>query len=183
MNQRSLISPSQSGCGEERSLPAYAIDGSKDCTAYEEHKRAYQRAAQCEAQGIQFVTLVAEDNNGGWRPNGWRPSAICAWRSLASLISVRSGEPIDLVADQSRQSMNVALQRENARAVLRRLTAPLLYCQSRIPSLNLVRIPVYPIRLFRAHPRIEQDPAAYPCLRLGKSNAPAFLRLLGPSRM
>ena len=43
------------------------------------------------------------------------------WRALGSLLAGRTGEAQDVVVERLLQGLSVALQRENARAVLRRL--------------------------------------------------------------
>ena len=99
-------------------LAASASDGSRACAAYEDLKRVHQQTlAQCEAQGLQFEPLVVEARGG------WGKTAMNTWRSLGSLLSARTGEPASLTIDQLLQSFSVALQRENARAILRRLPA------------------------------------------------------------
>ena len=98
-------------------LPASASDGAQPCLAYEDRKRSHlQTAQQCADQGIQFLPLVAEACGGGWGP-----VAVRTWRSLGALIAGRTGEPASMVVERLHQALSVALQRENARAVLRRL--------------------------------------------------------------
>ena len=98
-------------------VAASASDGSHACVAYEAKKRAHQDTAhQCSEQGLQFVPLVAEACGGGWGP-----TAISTWRSLGALLSARTGESKGIVTDQLLQAFSVTLQRENARAVLRRV--------------------------------------------------------------
>ena len=73
-------------------------------------------AEQCEAAGLQFLPLVAEACGGGWAP-----TAVRVWKVLGRLLSARSGEAAAVETDKLLQSLAVTLQRENARAVLRRL--------------------------------------------------------------
>ena len=54
---------------------------------------------------------------------GWGPSALKTWQALAQGIAARSGELVGVEADRLFQSLAVTLQRENARAVLRRVPA------------------------------------------------------------
>ena len=85
--------------------------------AYEARMCSHQHTeAQCDAQGLQFVPLVAEACGGGWGK-----TAMITWRTLGSLISARTGGSTSIVIEQLLQSLSVSLQRENARAVLRRL--------------------------------------------------------------
>ena len=98
-------------------VAASASGGSHACVAYEAKKRAHQDTAhQCSEQGLQFVPLVAEACGGGWGP-----TAISTRRSLGALLSARTGESKGIVTDQLLQAFSVTLQRENARAVLRRV--------------------------------------------------------------
>ena len=98
-------------------LPASASDGAQPCLAYEDRKRSHlQTAQQCADQGIQFLPLVAEACGGGWGP-----VAVRTWRRLGALIAGRTGEPVSMVVERLHQALSVALQRENARAVLCRL--------------------------------------------------------------
>ena len=88
-------------------------------SADEDGKRSHQATeAQCRAEGLQFVPLVAEACGGGWGP-----TAVRTWKALGALHAARSGEPQSKVVEQLQQVLSVALQRENARAVLRRLPA------------------------------------------------------------
>jgi hypothetical protein len=102
-----------------RVLAALAADGGHAATSYEERKRQHlNTATQCQAQGIQFQPLVAEACGGGWGPG-----AVKVWKQLAALVAARSGASPGEAKDQLMQSLSVALQRENARALLRRLPA------------------------------------------------------------
>ena len=67
-------------------------------------------------QGLQFVPLVAEATGGGWGP-----TAVKTWRELGGLYAARLGLTASEGTEQLLQSLSVTLQRENARAVLRRL--------------------------------------------------------------
>ena len=88
-------------CG---SAASSATDGSHACAAYEECKRNHlQTAALCRQQGLQFIPLIAEAVSGGWGRE-----AMKAWRQLVG-------------TEHLLQCLSVTLQRENARAVLRRL--------------------------------------------------------------
>ena len=100
-----------SGMRTGGALAANAVD------AYEAHKRAHmQTERQCEAEGLQFLPLVAEACSGGWGP-----TATATWRTLGGLIAARSGDSPSAETDRLLQCLAIALQRENARAVLRRL--------------------------------------------------------------
>ena len=69
-----------------------AADGQLAASEYEARKRSHQQTlATCAAEGLQFIPLVVEACGGGWAP-----TAMKTWKGIT-------------------------LQRENARAVLRRL--------------------------------------------------------------
>ena len=98
-------------------LPASASDGGRAVRDYESRKRAYQHTeAQCKDQGIQFLPLVFEACGGGFGP-----TALGTIRAVSALAAVRTGEPASVVAEKLQQALSVCLQREAARAVLRRL--------------------------------------------------------------
>ena len=98
-------------------LAASAADGASAASHYEDRKRAFlQTATLCSGQGLQFLPLIAEACGGGWGP-----TAMKTWRVLGGLCAARSGLSASEGVQQLMQSLSVALQRENARAVLRRL--------------------------------------------------------------
>ena len=70
----------------------------------------------CTSEGLQFVPLVVEACGGGWGP-----IALKTWRSLGEAISARTGEGSSVESQRLLQTLGIALQRENARAVQRRL--------------------------------------------------------------
>ena len=93
--------------------------GAGPAADYEARKRSHlQTQDLCTAQGIQFVPLVAESRGG------WGPAALKTWQALAQATATASGEPLSLEANRLYESLAVVLQRENARAVLRRLPEP-----------------------------------------------------------
>ena len=69
----------------------------------------------CTAEGLQFVPLVAEGCGGVWGP-----AAIRTWRDLGKAAATTSGEAVSVEVERILQALAVTLQRENARAVLRR---------------------------------------------------------------
>ena len=96
-----------------------ASSGSAAVEAYEAHKRTHLHTEQhCTSEGLQFVPLVAEACSGGWGC-----TAAATWRVLGGLIATRSGDSPSVETDRLLQCLSVALHRENARAVLRRLPA------------------------------------------------------------
>ena len=68
--------------------------------------------------GLQFVPSVVEVCGGGWGL-----VAVKTWRNFGALIAGRTRESPSVV-EQLHQALSVALPRENARAVLRRLRLP-----------------------------------------------------------
>ena len=59
-----------------------------------------------------------------WRGSAQAPAARRAWKELGEQLSARTGDPTSETADQLLQALAVTLQRENARAVLRRQGLP-----------------------------------------------------------
>ena len=97
-------------------VSASARCGARAAADYEERKRQHLHTqATCAAEGLQFVPLVAEACGGGWGPAAER-----AWKALAQAVAARTGETAAVEQERLLQALGVALQRENARAVLRR---------------------------------------------------------------
>ena len=95
---------------------ASTADGSRAAAAYEDRKNQHLNTlSTCTAEGFQFLPLVAEACSGGWGP-----VATKTWKELAAAIAARSNESVATETERLLQSLAVALQRENARAVLRR---------------------------------------------------------------
>ena len=106
--------PSRRAC----ELARVAAGADRPAADYEARKRSHlDTEAQCAAGGLQFVPLVAEARGG------WAPGAQQAWTALAQAISTRTGEALSLETDRLHQALALTLQRENARAVLRRIPA------------------------------------------------------------
>ena len=95
-----------------------AIDHSATVVDYEASKRNYlSTAAQCEQQGLQFLPIVIEAHGGTWGPTAKQAfKALC--REYANSNSVETSAACSDFA----QRISIALERENARAILRRLT-------------------------------------------------------------
>ena len=92
-------------------------DGSRASTDYEARQCQHLSTLEaCTSEGLQFVPLVVEACGGGWGP-----IALKTWRSLGEAISARTGEGSSVESQRLLQTLGIALQRENARAVLRRL--------------------------------------------------------------
>ena len=64
------------------------------------------------------MPLVVEACGGGWAP-----AAQQTWQDLSKLLALRTGESAAQEKDKLLQTLAVTLQRECARAVLRRLPA------------------------------------------------------------
>ena len=101
-------------CG---SVPLLALlRTGRSAADYEARKRAHQHSqTTCEAEGLQFVPLVAEACAGGWAP-----TATLTWKHLARTVAGRTGEAASVLTERLQQSLALTLQRENARAILRR---------------------------------------------------------------
>ena len=103
-------------CGLQQGHAAVAAaDGGRAAADYEGRKNQHLHTlTTCAAEGFQFLPLVAEACSGGWGP-----SAMKSWKEFATGITARSGESV--AVERLLQSLAAALQRENGRAVLRRL--------------------------------------------------------------
>ena len=98
------------------SVAASATAGERAAADYEANKCAFLNThALCQAEGLQFLPLVAEAIGGGWGP-----TAVATWKSLGAAIAARLGEPSSLETSRLYQALGITLHRENARAVLRR---------------------------------------------------------------
>ena len=83
---------------------------------YENHKRSFQDTdAQCRHQGLTFIPFIIEAHAGGLSPLARR-----TLDAFSSEIATRSHEAPAAVALRVAQRMSCSLQRESARAVLRR---------------------------------------------------------------
>ena len=93
-----------------------AQDGSRAAADYEARKRSHHNTeATCTAEGLQFVPLVAEACAGGWAP-----AVTSTWKLLARAVAGRTGKFVSVLTERLQQTLALTLQRENARAVLRR---------------------------------------------------------------
>ena len=83
---------------------------------YEDFKRGYKDTdAQCRRQGLTFLPFVVEAHAGGWSPVARR-----AISSLASDIAAATHSDKAAVSLRIAQRISCSLQRESARAILRR---------------------------------------------------------------
>ena len=98
-----------------------AADGGCVFAAYEHHKRSYKDTEkECSQVGIKFIPMIIESHGGGWSP-----LARAILDRLARRQSAAWSEHQEPASLRIAQRIACTLQRENARAVLRRLTAPL----------------------------------------------------------
>jgi hypothetical protein len=70
----------------------------------------------CATEGLQFIPLVVEACGGGWGP-----TALKTWRFLSAAIAARTSESSSVELQRLLQALGIALHRENARAIMRRL--------------------------------------------------------------
>ena len=76
-------------------------------------------AELCSQQGPTFTPCVFESRSGGWSEG-----ASTVLELIAKHASAVTGEDLDLTTRNIAQRISTTLQRENARAVLRRLAEP-----------------------------------------------------------
>jgi hypothetical protein len=96
-------------------LAESASDGCAAAVAYEGRKNSHlDTKVLCEADGITFLPMVAE------AAGGWAPAARQVWTDLASLMAAASGESVHACLSTVLQHVGLTLQKENARAILRR---------------------------------------------------------------
>ncbi|CAJ1400846.1 unnamed protein product [Effrenium voratum] len=74
-----------------------------------------ERSCWWAEQGLPFLPIVAEGSGGGWGPTAQKVFAV-----LGRALAARSGDLAAIETDRLGQVMSFTLQRENARAVLRR---------------------------------------------------------------
>ena len=94
-----------------------ATDGSAAVVAYEHRKRSHLGTEDlCSQEGFSFIPLVVEAHGGSW---GFE--ARKAFSNIALRATATSGESSAVAVDKLTQRLCCLLQRENARAVLKRL--------------------------------------------------------------
>ena len=87
------------------------------CVLYDDFKRTYlDTAAQCASRNLEFLPFVIEAHSGGLGKTARR---VCS--HIAKIGASTEGEPIEITASTLFRRISIALQRENARSVLRRL--------------------------------------------------------------
>ena len=83
--------------------------------AYEAFKREHlNTAADCQAQGIAFITMIAEPSGG------WGKSAICTLKAISRAAATRSDRSPDYILSEQLQLLSAGIRLAKARAVLRR---------------------------------------------------------------
>ena len=93
-----------------------ASDPGTAAVAYERHRREHLDTSQaCHQQGLEFSPLVAEAHGGAWGP-----TARAVWHFLAKAWGASTGKDMSSVSADLAQRTATTLQRENARAILRR---------------------------------------------------------------
>ena len=77
-------------------LPATVGHGGHAALVHEERKRMHQPTeAQCQAQELQFLPLVAEGCAGGWGPTG-----MTVFRQLGSFLAAHAGESSSTLTEE-----------------------------------------------------------------------------------
>lgn len=85
---------------------------------YEAYKQSYQQTAQqCQEEGLRFAPLIVEAHAGGWNP-----TFLGVIDGIAKSLAAAQNEHHSLVSLRIAQRISWSLQRENARAGLRRQT-------------------------------------------------------------
>ena len=92
---------------------AATADGSRAAADYEDRKNQHLHALPtCTSEGLQFLPEACS--------GGWGPIATKTWKELVAATAAWSNESVAAETEWLLQSLAVALQRGNARAVLRR---------------------------------------------------------------
>ena len=98
-------------------IPALQLQGPAIWGAYEEFKREYMETqARCKDQGSGFLPFVLEAHGGGVGPTARR---VCA--RLAKGAAAKDNTEVEEQATSLLRRISIAVHRENARAVLKRL--------------------------------------------------------------
>ena len=114
-----------------------ATDPSSVWGQYEEFKRHHANTEdQCMAQGLRFAPFVVEAHGGGLGPVARRVCAI-----VAKAAGAKDGDEVEVQAAGLLRRISTSLQRENARAVLRRLAITSLPESSRNPEVWAESVP------------------------------------------
>ena len=85
---------------------------------YENFKRSYKNTDEmCEARGFKFTPMIAEAHSGAWSPAARAMFAFIAGK-VAAASSTHTSEEVESL--HFAQRLSITLQRENARAIMRR---------------------------------------------------------------
>ena len=103
-------------CGAQCWPPLLAT-GLRQLQTTRSEKRSTTILPSCVLDKAYSSSLLVVEACGG----GWGPTAVATFRKLGALHASRLGMSASDGAEQLFQALSVALQRENARAVLRRL--------------------------------------------------------------
>ena len=95
-----------------------AIDHTAAIVDYEAYKRNYlSTAVLCEQQGLQFLPMVVEGHGGTLGA-----TAKEAFKALCREHATHNGVDMSSSCSDFAQRMSITVERENARAILRRMT-------------------------------------------------------------
>ena len=95
---------------------AFAENAGTVFSDYETYKREYKSIEQlCQTQGLRFTPMVLEAHGGGWSPLFRGVADWLAQKSAAAL-----NEKPSAISLRMAQRISCTLQRENARAIMRR---------------------------------------------------------------
>ena len=87
---------------------------------YEDHKKDYLGTnGQCEAAGFDFAPFVLEAHGGGLGAIARRHLAF-----IASAVATVEGDTVEVKAARVAGGLSIAVMRETARSVVRRLASP-----------------------------------------------------------
>ena len=107
-------------------LHATLQSASAPALRYEDFKENYLNTkAACEAEGMQFIPMIAEACGGSWGPQAHK-----VWSELAKSMASATGDLESTAATHIFQNMGFILHKENARAILRRTASPVLAGES-----------------------------------------------------
>ena len=87
---------------------------------YEAFKRSFKETdKECSDQGFRFTPMIMDAHGGGWSSTA---RAVLGW--AAQGVAAVCGEATEAASLRTAQRISISLHRENACAVLRRLTPP-----------------------------------------------------------
>ena len=96
-----------------------ATDHSHCIAEYESFKRSYlSTEQQCQEQGLQFIPMVLEAHGGSWGS-----AAKDVLKTIAREYANQTGVTLSQAVSDLTQRISTTLERENARAILRRLAS------------------------------------------------------------